>query len=784
MQLLRSFRISTYLTLAMAVLCLGYSEGGLLPEAPYITLFVLALVGVAYRMEGRWSLSLQAANMVGAILAVLLVGWTAMQFMRGSSSLIDKLPFPAVLLPFLGPMLMILIPAKLFRPKHVGDIWALQGIGVLAVSLGCAMANDIVFGLLLIIYLFCFVWSIALFHLYREIRPATTKAVPQNVSQRFYLLKIARRWSIAIVAVALFLFLITPRPHDSRWELPLAARGRMETGLSDGGLDLNKTGSLQQNKELAFQVYVEDGEGNPKLDLSPNQRWRGAVRSFYENGRWPADRASSLYVLDKVRPVSLPSTAIGQGRTASKKTLLPDFGPLSYYLTFTLHRNSGTGNLLADPVMWRPNDLCPVIVYGARTSSVQQRNDGNFEWILMPDGRSPSYCQVALPPSKDDLGPPMRVGTGYQELLTRLPNQQFAERLRRLSTDILERLINEGKLPPTILTELDPFTRKPLPKNHEAIARSLEAYLAHSGEYKYSLQLERSNRNIDPIEDFLLNSKSGHCQRFASSLALLLRSQGIPSQLVLGYRGCESAGDGVYLVRQYHAHSWVEVLIERPIPTNVDLKQSVVRTPSSQMAHHLLSLDPTPGEEANDSKDTLTNWLEVTRDKWETIFRDFILSYDSNSRGRVTASLMASLEETKDSIIEGDINWPTAIATGLSLFLLIMIGVRFVKRRRRIFPRAPDAADPVVPFHGRLIAILAKHGFVIRTGQTAREFTNEVAALLRNRSMTRECVSTPIHAADAYYSVRFGGRELTPQELEVLDADLTRLQLALETSVH
>ena len=37
--------------------------------------------------------------------------------------------------------------------------------------------------------------------------------------------------------------------------------------------------------------------------------------------------------------------------------------------------------------------------------------------------------------------------------------------------------------------------------------------------------------------DFLVNVKQGHCERFASALALMLRSQGIPSRVVVGFRG-------------------------------------------------------------------------------------------------------------------------------------------------------------------------------------------------------------------------------------------------------
>ena len=79
---------------------------------------------------------------------LLLVGWIAFQFVPGRSAVLaPRSSSPTKLLPYLGPVLMILIPVKLFRPKHIGDYWAMQGIGLLAVSLGCAMANDLIFGI-------------------------------------------------------------------------------------------------------------------------------------------------------------------------------------------------------------------------------------------------------------------------------------------------------------------------------------------------------------------------------------------------------------------------------------------------------------------------------------------------------------------------------------------------------------------------------------------------------------------------------------------------------------
>ena len=67
---------------------------------------------------------------------------------------------------------------------------------------------------------------------------------------------------------------------------------------------------------------------------------------------------------------------------------------------------------------------------------------------------------------------------------------------------------------------------------------------------------------IDPIEDFVANNPRGHCEYFAAALALMLRSQGIPARVVLGYRCDEWNGPGkCYQVRQSDAHAWVEAYL-------------------------------------------------------------------------------------------------------------------------------------------------------------------------------------------------------------------------------
>ncbi len=107
-----------------------------------------------------------------------------------------------------------------------------------------------------------------------------------------------------------------------------------------------------------------------------------------------------------------------------------------------------------------------------------------------------------------------------------------------------------------------------------AIARHLRA------EYKYTLAAARNERH-DPVLDFLFENKEGHCEYFASAMALLARSVGIPARVVTGYRvGEKNPILGHYVVRERNAHAWVEAYLEGrgwvlfdPTP-NVELAQN------------------------------------------------------------------------------------------------------------------------------------------------------------------------------------------------------------------
>ncbi len=88
----------------------------------------------------------------------------------------------------------------------------------------------------------------------------------------------------------------------------------------------------------------------------------------------------------------------------------------------------------------------------------------------------------------------------------------------------------------------------------------LELFFRNGG-FSYSRQGLPTGEHA--LELFLFESRQGHCEFFASSFALLLRSAGVPSRVVGGYLGGEYNDlGGYYLVIEDMAHAWVEAYIE------------------------------------------------------------------------------------------------------------------------------------------------------------------------------------------------------------------------------
>ena len=146
--------------------------------------------------------------------------------------------------------------------------------------------------------------------------------------------------------------------------------------------------------------------------------------------------------------------------------------------------------------------------------------------------RMSSLVSVA---TDDDL---REAGTEYDNFLTdhylQLPTS-LPDRVR----DLAERL-TEG-------------SDKPLDK-----ALDIQNYL-RGPEFTYSMDIEAPPVEADGVDWFLFDSKVGYSDYFGSSMAVMLRSVGVPARMAAGYAPGELNEDGQRVIRDSDSHGWVQV---------------------------------------------------------------------------------------------------------------------------------------------------------------------------------------------------------------------------------
>lgn len=116
-------------------------------------------------------------------------------------------------------------------------------------------------------------------------------------------------------------------------------------------------------------------------------------------------------------------------------------------------------------------------------------------------------------------------------------------------------------------SEFDPEIRK-LARSVTAYASDpyakavlLEQHLRTS--YDYSFESITASQGRTPLTKFLFEDKSGHCEYFASAMAMMLRSLNIPSRLVTGFSATtQNPLTGYYEIRGIDGHAWVEAWID------------------------------------------------------------------------------------------------------------------------------------------------------------------------------------------------------------------------------
>ncbi|HET6326796.1 MAG TPA: transglutaminase domain-containing protein, partial [Planctomycetaceae bacterium] len=314
------------------------------------------------------------------------------------------------------------------------------------------------------------------------------------------------------------------------------------------------------------------------------------------------------------------------------------------------------------------------------------------------------------------------------------------------------------------------------------------AHLRDSGEYVYSLDASTRDPKVDPVEDFLINRKAGHCEYFASALTLMLRAVNVPSRMVSGFKGGTiNTISGAFEVEQRHAHVWVEALLggDRwvtldPTPAARDVSVASFAAPVKSV-HELASVVDS----------TWSQLMNMNINQQQTAFyvpiQDAILNWWNPRSGDrpVLANVYYGVidfatDPTQWFTVKGII---AATVTGsffTALALLIRLRKRMWNRLVGLWKRQSSARQIRIAFYERFEALCRQLGLVRSSHQTQREFAGSVGARIREVVVSADGLpDLPPRLVDFFYRVRFGDEDLSPAVVEALNRDLTSLEGAL-----
>ncbi|MEO8351643.1 MAG: DUF3488 and transglutaminase-like domain-containing protein, partial [Chthoniobacteraceae bacterium] len=293
--------------------------------------------------------------------------------------------------------------------------------------------------------------------------------------------------------------------------------------------------------------------------------------------------------------------------------------------------------------------------------------------------------------------------------------------------------------------------RKKFPNDHDFVENALQ-FITHE-EFGYTLSpgLYRSSEGVDT---FLFDRRLGFCEHYAAAFATLMRLGGIPSRLVIGYRGGElneMSDPPRLIVKQSDAHAWCEVWIEDSGWTRIDPTAAIAPDRIAANLQSLLEMRRNPDDVQLSADSThLKGWSGAwrrTRMFWDNVNYRWdvdILNYGETEQSNLFATLGFSQLRSMATILIAII----ILGNGLGAVAILL---------RKPWRRS---ADPVVRAYQHFCRRLAAAGVERAPTEGPLAFGERAAAHFPNEAGAIRAVT------DHYIRLRYRPDPPTPRALQ------------------
>ena len=637
---------------------------------------------------------------------------------------------------FLGAnvhLVLFLIVVRLFSLQRTRDHYMLAALSFLMVLAAAVLTVGSVFLLSFACFLLVAVVTFVLMEMRHSVAAESTHAQDPRVASlvvisptqisptqpmAYALLAIAPALVLMILAGSFLIFFFLPRV-SSRYLSAYTPTSDISTGFTDR-VQLGRIGQIQQSSEVVMHIEIQND-----LEGAYDLKWRGIALSAFDGRVW-----SNSFEQTQLRPAGDGSYRLGPLPLVDPRDASALVGRSIHY------------RVLMEPLGTN------VFFLAERPRSLK----GNFRRVSTDAGGAVYNLDPENPITRYEA----------ESQLAEIDSDEL-----RLAANTAPAGMDEYlKLPPLDIriAKLAEEITAAAPSNYEK-AIALEHYLATR--FGYTLELP-SRVPLDPLANFLFERKHGHCEYFASSMAVMLRSLRIPSRMVTGFRGGEFNDlTGQYVVRASDAHSWVEAYF-----------------PGSGW----ISFDPTPAG----SLPARTGWsrMQLYLDAAASFWREWIINYDishqrtlgkdaaTSSRQfldearrwieRQHRALLRSARRAHDHFTNFPVRWlGGSIALAAVLITLLNLGRMVSGWRNRSLRAHPERAprESAALWYERMVDCLARLGWRKSPSETPLDFVAAIQEAALQKKVAR--------FTRAYESARFGKSADDAQSLPQLFRDIT-----------
>jgi transglutaminase-like putative cysteine protease len=668
----------------------------------------------------------------------------------------------------IGQFLVLLQLIKLYEQRANRDYAQLIVLSLLLMVAAAINTASLLFGVTFIAYLFLSLYCCLLFHLKVEtdqaraaiampddrVHAGTLRQDQRNLSQSMR--RLTAFVSVVSIVMAVAVFLLFPRGTGAGLLGPLQFRqSQTLTGFSEN-VGFQNVAKITQNDEVAAHVKLWKNDQLVESITEP-LLLRGLTLDVY-NGDGSKGGVRWQWTRPREHPNVYELQTGGSAPLVGQRYLPSDD---RYRQEITL-QPTGTQALFAlgGVISYRP--FRGHTVYYTPWDEALRSYDPvtqPLQYEVISTGVL-TYSPRQLEPQEDRGFWGRGLGQAPPESVIDKKIDDYAKRPEVSGPNALKRNVPKGE---------------PSPLDDE-IATTIENHLRSTFAYTLDLTDAKRIEGQDPMVAFLYDLKRGHCEYFAGAMTLLCQSLGMQARMVVGFKSDEfNPINKQFVIRQAHAHAWVEVLL-----------------PDGRWK----TFDPTSGRDPRTGRqDTLLTRMKHFLDFLEYTWATKVVAYDGDSRENLVTNIDAQLVRTAGNAQSIFTRFPEFLDRsgfylaskflgpfmGLMILVMVIAIAWFLLERYRLRRRAARIGLDALPeaeqlrlarqlgFYDDLIQLLERRRIVRPRHLTPKEFSDMLSFL------PNEVYDSVRRLTDLFYRIRFGGAELTPARRQLLGTVIERI---------